>query len=281
MSRALFRRVMIAVISVAAAGAAVPLLAGQASANLAGTGLVINEAYVNGGSSGASYLNKFVELFNPTSSAISLTGDTLQYRAPTSTVVPSGAQVFTLTGTVAAHGHFLIQLPSNGASSNPGAALPTPDLSTGGSVNPGAGGGTLFVAASAVGVLPTDAVGHRQDRLGYQQLAGGHRPDRQLDRPELPAGRGRHGHRQQRGRLPGRHPDPAGLGLRRWYDHGHGDQPRHPERDCRHRDRPDHAHRLRRHRALHLDRDRPARTVWPSRPAESSRVPRPRPAPPR
>ncbi|MEU3452311.1 ExeM/NucH family extracellular endonuclease [Micromonospora sp. NPDC006766] len=130
------------------------MLATPASANPDGTGLVISEAYVNGGSAGASLLNKFIELYNPTSRAISLTGDTLQYRAPTSTVVPSGAQVFALSGTVAAHGHFLIQLPSNGTG---GEALPAPDLSTGGSINPGAGGGTLFIAASTSGVLPTDA----------------------------------------------------------------------------------------------------------------------------
>src|SRR5262245_10109118 len=104
MSRAPLRRIAIAV-SLTAAGVACPLLITSASANTAGTGLVISEVYVNGGSSGASYLNKYIELYNPTSSAVSLTGDTLQYRAPTSTVVPSGAQVFTLSGTVAAHGH--------------------------------------------------------------------------------------------------------------------------------------------------------------------------------
>ncbi|MGI5243957.1 ExeM/NucH family extracellular endonuclease [Dactylosporangium sp. CA-139066] len=155
MSRALVRRVTLA-LSLSTAGLAWPLLGGPAAANPAGTGLVISEAYVNGGSSGASYLNKFVELYNPTSSPISLSGDTLQYRAPTSTVVPSGAQVFALSGTVAAHGHFLIQLPSNNAATNPGAPLPAADLNTGTSVNPGAGGGTLFIAASAAGVLPTD-----------------------------------------------------------------------------------------------------------------------------
>jgi predicted extracellular nuclease len=146
-------------LAVAAAAATAACLLGAglsapAFANTAGTGLVISEAYVNGGSSGASYTNKFVELYNPTASPISLSGDTLQYRAPTSTVVPSGSQIFGLTGSVPAHGHFLIQLPSNGAS---GAALPTPDLNTGGSVNPGAGGGTLFIASSSAGVLPTDA----------------------------------------------------------------------------------------------------------------------------
>jgi predicted extracellular nuclease len=145
--------------------AAYPLFATPALANPAGTGLVIGEAYVNGGSSGASFLNKFVELYNPTGAAVDLSGDTLQYRAPTSTNVPSGSQVFALSGSVAAHGHFLIQLPGNGATSNPGAPLPAADLSTGGSVNPGAGGGTLFVAASAAGVLPTDST--VIDKIGW------------------------------------------------------------------------------------------------------------------
>ncbi|WP_239133504.1 ExeM/NucH family extracellular endonuclease [Rugosimonospora africana] len=156
MSAPFARRVTIAALSITTAGIACTSLAVPASANPAGTGLVISEAYVNGGSSGASYLNKFIELYNPAADAVSLTGDTLQYRAPTSTVVPSGSQVFALSGTVAGHGHFLIQLPSNNASTDPGAPLPAPDLSTGGSVNPGAGGGTLFIAASTAGVLPTD-----------------------------------------------------------------------------------------------------------------------------
>ncbi|GAA4595926.1 ExeM/NucH family extracellular endonuclease [Planotetraspora phitsanulokensis] len=165
MSAPLFRRVTIAALTLSTAGVACSLFAAPASASPAGTGLIISEAYVNGGSSGASYLNKFVELYNPTPNAISLTGDTLQYRAPTSTVVPSGSQVYALSGTVAGHGHFLIQLPSNNAATNPGSPLPTADLSTGGSVNPGAGGGTLFIAASTSGVLPTDST--VIDKIGW------------------------------------------------------------------------------------------------------------------
>jgi len=156
-SRKLFRHVAIGAMALSVGGVGGQLLAVPAFADPAGAGLVISEAYVNGGSSGAAYLNKFVELYNPTAGAVSLAGDTLQYRAPTSTVVPAGSQVFALSGTVGAHGHFLIQLPGNGAASNPGAALPTPDLSTGGSVNPGAGGGTLLIAASTAGVLPSDS----------------------------------------------------------------------------------------------------------------------------
>jgi 5'-nucleotidase len=164
-SRALKRRLTIGALSLSVTVAAYPLLAVPAFANPSGTGLVISEAYLNGGSSGASFLNKFVELYNPASAAIALAGDTLQYRAATSTVVPSGSQVFALSGTVAAHGHFLIQLPGNGASSNPGDPLPAADLSSGGSVNPGAAGGTLYVAASTSGVLPTDST--VVDKIGW------------------------------------------------------------------------------------------------------------------
>src|SRR4051794_30139770 len=98
MTRALIRRVASGALALSIVAATGALLAGPAAANPAGTGLVITEAYVNGGSSGASFTNKFVELYNPTAGAISLAGDTLQYRAPTSTVVPSGTQVFALSG---------------------------------------------------------------------------------------------------------------------------------------------------------------------------------------
>jgi predicted extracellular nuclease len=159
------RRLTTGALSLTLGVAAYPLFATAALADPAGNGLVISEAYVNGGSSGASFQNKFVELYNPTGAAVGLSGDSLQYRAPTSTVVPSGSQVFALSGSVAAHGHFLIQLPGNGAASNPGDPLPAADLSTGGSVNPGAGGGTLFLAAGTSGVLPTDPA--VVDKIGW------------------------------------------------------------------------------------------------------------------
>ena len=60
-------------------------LAQTAQANPAGDGLVITEAYLNGGSAGATYSHKFVELYNPTSSPIDLTGKSVQYRSATGT----------------------------------------------------------------------------------------------------------------------------------------------------------------------------------------------------
>ncbi|PPF81903.1 glutamate--cysteine ligase [Subtercola sp. Z020] len=112
----------------------------SASASPSGAGVVINEAYLNGGSAGAAYLNKFVELYNPTDAAISLAPYSLQYRSATGTSNPTG--VLPLTGTIAAHGHYLVGGSSNAAN---GAALPTPDQTFGASF--AAGGGTLFLAA--------------------------------------------------------------------------------------------------------------------------------------
>ena len=56
-----------ALASAALAVAGITILAPTAAqANPAGTDLVINEAYLNGGSAGATYLNRYVELYNPT-----------------------------------------------------------------------------------------------------------------------------------------------------------------------------------------------------------------------
>ncbi len=54
-----------------------------ARANPAGTGLVISEVYGGGGNAGATYTNDFVELHNPTSSAISSRRPSVQYRSAT------------------------------------------------------------------------------------------------------------------------------------------------------------------------------------------------------
>ncbi|TFD56769.1 ExeM/NucH family extracellular endonuclease [Cryobacterium suzukii] len=119
--------------------AAAPIIALPASANTAGTGVVINEVYLNGGSSGATYLNKFVELYNPTADNVSLDGTSIQYRSASGSSNPTG--VVALTGTIAAGGYYLVQGSSNAAN---GAALPTPDASFGTSF--AAGSGTIFFA---------------------------------------------------------------------------------------------------------------------------------------
>src|SRR4051812_7131813 len=81
------------------------LHAAPASANPSGTGLVISEVYGGGGNSGAPLTNDFVELYNPTAAAISVSGLSVQYRSATGT----SAQVTALAGSVPAHAHYLVQ----------------------------------------------------------------------------------------------------------------------------------------------------------------------------
>ncbi|GAB3122096.1 ExeM/NucH family extracellular endonuclease [Glaciibacter psychrotolerans] len=117
-----------------------PIVALPAQAHVAGTGIIINEAYVNGGSASATFINKFVELYNPTGADVALTGMSLQYRAAAGAGDPSS--VLPLTGTIPAGGHYLIQGGSNGAV---GAPLTRPDATLAG-MNAAAGGGTFFLA---------------------------------------------------------------------------------------------------------------------------------------
>ncbi|MFZ7087386.1 ExeM/NucH family extracellular endonuclease [Curtobacterium sp. RRHDQ10] len=152
-------------IAAAAVVLVAPLVAvSTASANPSGTGVVIEEAYLKGGSANAPFTNKFVELGNPTSAAVDLAGWSLQYRSATGT---GAASVGTLAGSIPAHGTFLVQLSSNGTN---GAALPTPDAVT--TVNPSGSTGTLVLSDQAapltlpVGAIPTGSDGV-VDLLGY------------------------------------------------------------------------------------------------------------------
>ncbi|MFC5929479.1 ExeM/NucH family extracellular endonuclease [Cryobacterium melibiosiphilum] len=144
-----------------------PLVALPASANTDGTGVIINEAYLSGGSAGSAYKNKFVELYNPTDAAITLDGTSIQYRSPTGKVNPTG--VVELTGSIPANGYFLVGGGSNVATST-SPALPAPDVDS----NAGWGGtnGTIFFA-DQTDPLTEPAVGSQIDNpliidlLGY------------------------------------------------------------------------------------------------------------------
>ena len=78
------------------------LAAAPAFANQAGTAVVINEAYLSGGSAGAAFTHKFVELYNPTDAPIALDGMSLQYRSATGTAAFNG--VTALSGSIPAGG---------------------------------------------------------------------------------------------------------------------------------------------------------------------------------
>lgn len=105
--------------------------------------VIINEAYLNGGSAGATYKNKFVELYNPTDQVVDLNDWTLQYRSGASIEAFALSTVYDLEGTIQPGGYFLISGSSNGST---GAALPTPDQVT--TLAPAVGGGTLALVSS-------------------------------------------------------------------------------------------------------------------------------------
>lgn len=84
---------------------------------------MISQIYGGGGNSGATYQNDYVEIYNPTSSSVNVSGWTLQYQAATSTGNWSGLQP--IGGVIGAGEYFLVALASGGAT---GAPLPTPNI---------------------------------------------------------------------------------------------------------------------------------------------------------
>lgn len=125
--------------------------------------VVINEAYLSGGSANAPYASKFVELYNPTKTAVDLTGWSLQYRAATTTGAFTG--VIALTGTIKPDGHYLVQGASNGTT---GAALPTPDAT--GTASFQGQNGTLALVTTATALNP--GTGSLVGKAGIVDLVG-------------------------------------------------------------------------------------------------------------
>ncbi|WP_458779534.1 ExeM/NucH family extracellular endonuclease [Arthrobacter sp. D3-16] len=149
--------------------AALPAAADSAAEVSAAAGtspVVINEAYLSGGSAGAAYKNKFVELYNSSDAPVSLDGWSVQYRAAAATAPPTSVAV--LTGSIPAKGHYLIQ----GGTNNGGAAgadLPAPDL-VATDINPSGSAGTLVLAKQRTAV--TLGTGSQVEPAGVADLLG-------------------------------------------------------------------------------------------------------------
>jgi 5'-nucleotidase len=151
---------------IAAPLAAIPAFAVDAAPAAAGTSpVVINEAYLSGGSAGAAYKNKFVELYNSSDSPVALDGWSLQYRSATGTTPPGS--VAPLKGAIPAKGYYLIQGSSNGTG---GADLPAADV-VATNLNFQGQNGTIVLARQATAVaLATGSViepAGVADLLGY------------------------------------------------------------------------------------------------------------------
>ncbi|PPF47297.1 glutamate--cysteine ligase [Pseudoclavibacter sp. AY1F1] len=127
-----------------------------------GTDLVINEAYGGGGNAGSLYSNDFVELYNPSSAAISVDGWSVQYFSASGNLGGTAE----LAGSVAPHTHYLVSLA---AGSGDTGALPAPDAT--GDISMGARGGIVALASTidtltlpGAGVSAADGL---VDLIGY------------------------------------------------------------------------------------------------------------------
>ncbi len=136
---------VVASLAVAATGFAVTA---APPANAASTGLVISEVYGGGGNSGATLTNDFIELYNPTSAAISVEGMSVQYRSSSSTTAATG--VTALTGSVPAGGHYLVQEAAGTGGTD---ALPTPDAT--GAIAMSGTASTVWLASGTTALNPT------------------------------------------------------------------------------------------------------------------------------
>jgi hypothetical protein len=116
------------------------LLLLPSAADASTSGVVVSQIYGGGGNSGASFRNDYVELFNAGSTAVDLSGWTVQY----ATAAGTSWQTTALSGTIGAGRYYLVQLASGGAV---GAALPAADAT--GTSNLAATSGKVALARSA------------------------------------------------------------------------------------------------------------------------------------
>jgi uncharacterized protein len=117
------------------------------SVRASSAGVVISQVYGGGGNAGAPLRNDYVELFNAGTTAVDITGWSLQY----STAVGSGWNTgkTILTGTIPAGHYFLVQ----GGGGTNGADLPTADVV--GTANMAAGNGKVALVSDSTTLTGT------------------------------------------------------------------------------------------------------------------------------
>lgn len=84
--------------------------------------LVISQVYGGGGNSGATYTNDFIEIYNPGTTAVSVSGWSIQYASAAGAVF----QMTNLSGTIQPGHYYLIQQAAGAGGTTP---LPTPEAS--------------------------------------------------------------------------------------------------------------------------------------------------------
>ncbi len=131
--------------------------------------VVISQVYGGGGLAGAPYTHDFVELFNRGTSAVSLTGMSVQYASASGSGFFASNPVVQLSGTLQPGQYYLVQM-SGGMTGSP---LPTPDVT--GSTLIASGAGKVALINSTTGLAcngaPTPCSGAQlaliRDLVGY------------------------------------------------------------------------------------------------------------------
>jgi uncharacterized protein len=140
------------------------LLLFPTAAGASRSGVVVSQLYGGGGNTGAAFRNDYVELFNAGSTAVDVSGWTVQY----ATTAGTTWQTTALSGTIAPGRYYLVQLASN---ADVGAALPASDAT--GTSNLAAAGGkialvrgtTALTCGASSGSCSADAL--VEDLVGY------------------------------------------------------------------------------------------------------------------
>ncbi len=125
--------------------------------------VVISEIYGGGGNSGSTYTNDFIELYNPTDTAVSLMGWSLQYASATG----STWQVTNLAGNIEPHRYFLIQEAKGSGGS---ISLPTPDVA--GTISLASTSGKIVLLNGTSALIGTNPVSSSiVDKVGFGSTA--------------------------------------------------------------------------------------------------------------
>lgn len=146
------RRVL-ARITVAALALTTPVVLAAPIASAASPNLVISQVYGGGGNSQAPYTHDFVELFNRGTSAVSLSGMSIQYTSATGTgnLGANDGQLSALPDVTLQPGQYFLVQQAAGAGN--GVPLPTPDLVDESPISMAAGAGkvALVTGTTALG----------------------------------------------------------------------------------------------------------------------------------
>lgn len=125
-----------------------------------GTNVVISQVYGGGGNTGSVYTNDFIELFNPTGSAISLNGWSVQYNSATGT---GTWQVTNLTNFTLQPGqYYLVQEAAGTGGTTP---LPAPNAT--GTIAMSGTAGKIALVNSTTALSGCPASGTVVDLVGF------------------------------------------------------------------------------------------------------------------